>query len=239
MVLWRSGSKMAFWLQKIAAQTPICSPNANSTQLRYLQPKRQFAADCQFAAQTPICSQNANSLQICSQNANSLQICSQNANSLPVCSPNASLLPIAGLQPERQFAARTPIRCLFAAQTPISRFRAFLQHKRISAAQTHVSQHRLCSCSCAAIIGAVKPCLRHIACFPDKRPCGFCGAATPLRPCKPALRSIRARASHATPTAGPAVFAGPQLICVPANRPFGLFGHGHYMVPWQQALLFL
>ena len=53
-------------------------------------------------------------------------------------------------QPKRQFAARTPIRCPFAAQTPISRFNAFLQPKRISAAQTHVSQHRLCPCSYSA-----------------------------------------------------------------------------------------
>ena len=62
------------------------------------------------------------------------------------------------------------------------------------------------------IIGDVQPCLPHIACFPDNRPCGVCGAATPLRPCKPALRSIRARASHASPIAGPVVFAGPQVV---------------------------
>ena len=58
----------------------------------------------------------------------------------------------------------------------------------------------------------------------------------PLRPCKPALRSFRAQVSHTSPTAGPAVFAGQQLLCVPANRPFGLFGHAHGMLLRQQAL---
>ena len=75
-----------------------------------------------------------------------------------------------------------------------------------------------------------------IACFPDSRPCGVCGAAFCLRPCKPTLRSFRARASHASPTAGPAVFAGSQLDCVPDNRPFRLFRGAHRMLPWQQAL---
>ena len=76
----------------------------------------------------------------------------------------------------------------------------------------------------------------HILCSPYNRLCGVCGAAIPLRPCKPALRSFRARASHASPTAGPAVFAGPQVDCVPANRPFGLFGHGYRMHPLQHAM---
>ena len=32
------------------------------------------------------------------------------------------------------------------------------------------------------------------------------------------------------------MFAMPQFVCVPAKRPFGLFGHGHRMLPRQQAL---
>ena len=32
------------------------------------------------------------------------------------------------------------------------------------------------------------------------------------------------------------MFPGPQFVCVPANRAFGLFGHGHSMLPRQQAL---
>ena len=32
------------------------------------------------------------------------------------------------------------------------------------------------------------------------------------------------------------MFAGPQLLFLPANRPFGLFGHGHRMLTRQQAL---
>ena len=75
-----------------------------------------------------------------------------------------------------------------------------------------------------------------IACFPDSRPCGVCGAAFRLHPCKSTLRSFRARASHASPTAGPVVFAGSQLDCVPDNRPFRLFRGAHRMLPWQQAL---
>ena len=75
-----------------------------------------------------------------------------------------------------------------------------------------------------------------IACFPDNRLYGACGAASRLCPCYPALRSLRARASHAFPTAGPVVFPGPQVDCVPANRSFGLFGHGHRMLPRQQAM---
>ena len=86
------------------------------------------------------------------------------------------------------------------------------------------------------IIGAVRSCLPHNACFPDNRPCGVCGDASRLRPCQQANRSFRARASHASPTTGPAVFAETQVICVPVNRPFGLFGHGHRMLPRQYAL---
>ena len=31
------------------------------------------------------------------------------------------------------------------------------------------------------------------------------------------------------------MFAGTQVVCVPADRPFRLFGHGHCMLPQQQA----
>ena len=75
-----------------------------------------------------------------------------------------------------------------------------------------------------------------MACFPDSRPSGVCRAATLLSRRQPALRSFRARASHATPTAGPALFAESQIDCVPANRPFGLFGHAHRMLPRRPAL---
>ena len=51
-----------------------------------------------------------------------------------------------------------------------------------------------------------------------------------------ALRSFRARASHASPTTGYMVLAGPQVVCVPVTRPFGLCGHGHHMLSRQQAL---
>ena len=39
------------------------------------------------------------------------------------------------------------------------------------------------------------------------------------------------RTSYASPTTGPAVFAGPELDCVPANRPFGLYRAAHRMLP--------
>ena len=32
------------------------------------------------------------------------------------------------------------------------------------------------------------------------------------------------------------MFVVPQFICVPSDRPFGFFGHGHRMLPRQQAL---
>ena len=54
--------------------------------------------------------------------------------------------------------------------------------------------------------------------------------------CKPALRSFRARALHASTTAGPAVYAGTKIDCASANRSFGLFGHAHRMLPRHQAL---
>ena len=57
----------------IAAQTPICSPKANSLPNASLQPKRQFAA------QTPICSPDANSQPIASLQ----HFCSPNAFQLP------------------------------------------------------------------------------------------------------------------------------------------------------------
>ena len=50
-----------------------------------------------------------------------------------------------------------------------------------------------------------------ILCFPENRPCGFSGAATRLRPCQQALRTLQGRASRAFLTAGPAVFAGQHL----------------------------
>ena len=49
---WRFGSQKCSQYansqpeRQFAAQTSICSQNANSTQLGILQPKRQFAADC-------------------------------------------------------------------------------------------------------------------------------------------------------------------------------------------------
>ena len=70
-----------------------------------------------------------------------------------------------------------------------------------------------------------------IACFPDSRPCGVCGHASRLRPCKPALGSFQARKSHISPTTGPAVFVVPQFVCIPANRTLGLFRHGHVCFP--------
>ena len=70
--------------------------------------------------------------------------------------------------------------------------------------------------------------------LPQQPSCGFCEAANQLRPCKLALRSFRARVSHSSLTAGPAVFADPQIDCVLANRPFGLFGHAHRMLPRQK-----
>ena len=152
---------------------------------------------------TPICSQNASSLPICSPNANSLQICSQNASSLP----------IAGLQPKRQFAARTPIRCPFAAQTPISRFNAFLQPKRISAAQTHVSHHRLCPCSCSA-----KRIERNYW------GCKAMSTAHRMLSRQQALRSLRGRNPFASLQTGPTVCSGTRIACFPDSRPCGVFG---------------
>ena len=241
--------------RQFAARTPFCSQNANSTQLGYLQPKRQFAADCRFAAKTTICSQNASSLQICSQSANSLQICSQTANSLPivvlqpkrqfaartpircplaaqtpvrcrlrVCNPNANL------QPERQFAAHLQPQRQLADLTHFCSPNEFQQRKRMHPSTGCVPAHTVLNVL-SEIIGAVRSCLPHNACFPDNRPCGVCGDASRLRPCQQAHRSFRARASLASPTTGPVVFAETQVICVPVNRPFGLFGHGHRILP--------
>ena len=39
------------------------------------------------------------------------------------------------------------------------------------------------------------------------------------------------RTLYASLLTGPAMFAGPQLDCVPANRPFGLFRAAHGMLP--------
>ena len=53
---------------------------------------------------------------------------------------------------------------------------------------------------------------------------------------KQAIRTFRRHTSYVYLTTGSAEFAGPQSLCVPANRPYGLFGHGHRMLPTQQAL---
>ena len=53
---------------------------------------------------------------------------------------------------------------------------------------------------------------------------------------KQAIPTFRRRTSYAHLTTGSAEFAGLQSLCVPANRPYGLFGHGHRMFPRQQAL---
>ena len=114
MVLWRSEVKIAFWLQKHAARTPICSQNAN------LQPKRQFAARTPIQRNKVYCSPNANSLPIASLQpkrqlaAQTPVRCRSAAQTpircrTPVCSPIANLQPncqfAANLQPKRQFAA--------------------------------------------------------------------------------------------------------------------------------------
>ena len=65
-----------------------------------------------------------------------------------------------------------------------------------------------------------------IAFFLDSRPCGKSFASL-----QTGNLVFSARASHASPITSPAVFALPQFVCVPANRPFGLFGHGHRMLP--------
>ena len=105
---------------------------------------------------TPFCSLNSN----CSQSS----ICSPNANALP----NASLQPKRQLAAQRQFAAQTPISSRFPVCSPNANLqsynanlKAFSQPKRISAAQTHVSQ-RYCPANTAGL--AVKE-----AC--DARPC--------------------------------------------------------------------
>ena len=75
-------------------------------------------------------------------------------NSNAILQPELQVQPKRQYAAERQFAAQSP----FAAQTPICRLSpnansqpiASLQPERVSAAQTHVSQHRLCSCSCFA-----------------------------------------------------------------------------------------
>ena len=46
-----------------------------------------------------------------------------------------------------------------------------------------------------------------------------------------AIRTFRRRTSYASLTTGPAGFAGLHLDCVPATRPFGLFGAAHRMLP--------
>ena len=87
---------------------------------------------------------------------------------------------------------------------------------------------------------------------PANRPFGLFGHAHCMLPRQQALRCLlgrnsfaslligpsvfRARVSHASPTAGPALFAGTKVVCVPANRPFGLFRHGHRMLPRRQAM---
>ena len=201
---------MAFWLQKkcsqnanlqperqFAARTPIRSQNAN------MQPEHQFNATRIFAAQTPVrcrlpvCSPNAN-LQPERQFAADLQPKRQFAANLQ---PKRQLAADCGLQPKRQFAARTPIRCPLAAQTPVRcrlrvcspnanlqperQFAVHLQPKRQLADLTHfcspnaVEQRKRMhpSTGCvpahtvlnvlSEIIGAVRPCLPHNACFPD------------------------------------------------------------------------
>ena len=74
---------------------------------------------------------------------------------------------------------------------------------------------QICSRTCHSYFPAP-----HIECFPDKRPCGVCGAAPRLRLCEQALRTFRGLTSYASLLTCPAVLAGRQLECVPANRPF-------------------
>ena len=249
-----------------ASSLPICSQNANSLQIcnqnasslpiAGLQPKRQFAARtpvrCRFAAKTPIrCKFAAKTPVRCR---------------LPVCSPNANLQPerqfAARLQPKRQFAAD----CEFAALTPIcsqnanslpicspiSRFNAFLQPKRISAAQTHVSQHRLCPCSCSdkalsEIIGAVKPCHRMLSRqqalqIGVRAATGVLAAKSRLNLFESmpfglssapilCLRNLRGGNPFASLQTGPTVFSGTRIACFPDNRPCGVFGDRHSDCP--------
>ena len=124
---WRFGCQKMQPKRQFAASTPICSPNANSTQLGILQPKRQFAA------QTPVRRRFATQRQFA-------------ANLQPKRQFAANMQPKRQFAAERQFAAQTPICSPNANSQPI----ASLQPKSISAAQTHVSRHRLCPCSCFA-----------------------------------------------------------------------------------------
>ena len=82
-----------------------------------------------------------------------------------------------------------------------------------------------------------------VICVPANRPFCLFGHGHRMLAQQQALRCLRrrksfafqltghlvfsGRASHASPTTGPAVLAGTQVVCVPAYRPFGLFGHGH------------
>ena len=89
----------------IAAQTPICNPNANSLPNASLQPKRQFSA------QTPVCSPNANSQPIASlqpkrQFAYLKHFCSQNAFQLP-----KRLYPIDAARKHRRACCQGGTRC--------------------------------------------------------------------------------------------------------------------------------
>ena len=86
----------------------------------------------------------------------------------------------------------------------------------------------------------------NILCSPYNRLCGVYGAAITLRPCKPALPSFRAQASHASPTAGPADFPasnillslqfGPAPVCSPDNRLCRVCGAAITLRPCNSAL---
>ena len=86
----------------------------------------------------------------------------------------------------------------------------------------------------------------------ENRRFGLSGYAHLMLHLQQALRTLRGRNPFASLQTGPTVFSGtgiacfpgnrpcgvcgPQLFCVLANRPFGFFGHGHRMLPRQQAL---
>ena len=83
-------------------------------------------------------------------------------------------------------------------------------------------------------------------------PSVFSGTGIACLPREQALRCLRGRRSIASLQTGPSFFSGTgiacfpnsrpcgvcgtQVVCVPANWPFSLFGHGYRMVSRQQAL---
>ena len=91
-----------------------------------------------------------------------------------------------------------------------------------------------------------------LVCVPANRHFGLFGHGHRMLLRQQALRCLRGRNSFASLLTGPSVFsgmriagfrdswpcrfAGRQVVCVPANRHFGLFGHGHRMLPRQQDL---